>query len=39
MIYDLLAPPQGPRGRGQNKSAVARPIDVSDSHAEFRSIS
>ena len=39
MIFDLLAPPQGPRGRGQNKSAVARPIHVSNTHTKFGWIS
>ena len=35
MIFDLLTPPQGPRGRGQKKVDVARPIHVSNSHTEF----
>ena len=35
MIFDLLAPPQGPRGRGQKKSAVAHPI----THTKFGWIS
>ena len=40
MIFDLLAPPQGPRGRGQKKkSAVAHPIHVSNSHTKFGWIS
>ena len=39
MIFDLLSPPQGPRGRGQKKSAVARPIHVSNSHTKFGWIS
>ena len=32
MIFDLLTPPQGPRGQVQNKIAVAHPIHVSNSH-------
>ena len=39
MIFDLLAPPQGPRGRSQKKSAVARPIHVSNSHTKYGWIS
>ena len=39
MIFDLLAPPQGPRGRGQKKCAVAHPIHVSNSHTKFGWIS
>ena len=39
MIFDLLAPPQGPRGRGQNKCAVAHPIHVSNLHTKFGWIS
>ena len=39
MIFDLLAPPQGPRGRGQKKYAVAHPIHVSNSHSKFGWIS
>ena len=39
MIFDLLAPPQGPRGRGQKKCAVARPIHVSNTHTIFGWIS
>ena len=39
MIFDLLAPPQGPRGRGQKKSAVAYHIHVSNSHTKFGWIS
>ena len=39
MIFDLLAPPKGPRGRGQKKSAVAHPIHVSNSHTKFGWIS
>ena len=39
MIFDLLAPTRGPRGRGQKKSAVARPIHVSNSHTKFGWIS
>ena len=37
MIFDLLASPQGPRGRGK-KSAVACPIHVSNSHTKFRGL-
>ena len=33
------APPQGPRGRGQKKFDVARPIHVSNSHTKFGWIS
>ena len=33
MIFDLLAPPQGPTA-GQKKCAVARPIHVSNSHTK-----
>ena len=36
---DILAPPQGPRGRGQKKCAVARSIYVSNSHTKFGWIS
>ena len=39
MIFDLLAPAQGPRGRGKKKCAVARPIHVSNSHTKFGWIS
>ena len=39
MIFDLLDPPQGPRGRGQKKYAVAHPIHVSNSHTKFGWIS
>ena len=39
MIFDLLAPPQGLRGRGQKKCAVAHPIHVSNSHTKFGWIS
>ena len=39
MIFDLLAPPQGPRGRGQKKCAVAHPIHVSNSQTKFGRIS
>ena len=39
MIFDLLAPPQGPRGRGQEECAVAHPIYVSNSHTKFGWIS
>ena len=35
MIFDLFAPPQGTRGRGQKKFAIARPIHVSNSHTKF----
>ena len=34
MIFDIFAPPQGPRGRIQ-KSAVVRPIHLSNSHTKF----
>ena len=39
MLFDLLAPPQGPRGRGQKKFDVAHPIHVSNSHTKFGWIS
>ena len=39
MIFDLLAPPQGPRGWGQKQSAVARPIHVSNLHTKVGWIS
>ena len=39
MIFDLLTPPQGPRGWGQNFFYVARPIHVSNSHTKFGWIS
>ena len=39
MIFYLLTPPQGPRGRGQKQFAVARPIHVSNSHTKFGWIS
>ena len=39
MVFDLLTPPQGPRGRGQKKIDVARPIHVSNSHTKFGWIS
>ena len=39
MIFDLLAPPQGPRGRGQKNCAVAHPFHVSNSHTKFGWIS
>ena len=39
MIFHLLAPPQGPRGAGPNKCAVAYPIHVSNSHTKFGWIS
>ena len=32
---DFLAPPQGLRGRGQKKCAIARPIHVSNTHTKF----
>ena len=35
MILDHLAPPQGPRGRGLKKCAIAHPIHVSNSHTKF----
>ena len=38
MIFDHLAPPQGPRGWGQ-KSAVTCLIHVSNSHTKFGWIS
>ena len=37
MIFDILTPPQCPRGRGK-KNAVACPIHVSNSYAKFGSI-
>ena len=39
MIIDLLAVPQGPRGAGPKKCAVARPIHVSSFHTKFGWIS
>ena len=39
MIFDLLTPPQGPRGQGQKQFDVARPIHVSNSHTKFGWIS
>ena len=39
MIFDLLDPPQGLRGRGQKKFDVAHPIHVSNSHTKFGWIS
>ena len=42
MIFDLLAPPQGPcggGGGGGGKCAVARPIHVSNLHTKFGWIS
>ena len=39
MIFDLLTPLQGPRGRGQKKFDVARPIHESNSHTKFGCIS
>ena len=38
MIFDLLSPPQGPRG-GAKKCAVAHPIHVSIPHTKFGWIS
>ena len=35
ILVDLLTLPQGPRGRGQKKSAVACPIYVSNSHTKI----
>ena len=34
MIFDLLAPPQGPRGRGPKNGAVEYAIHVSNSHTK-----
>ena len=34
MIFDLLAPPQGPRGRGPKNNADACGIHVSNSHTK-----
>ena len=34
MIFYLLGPPQGPRGRGKKNCAVERPIHVSNSHTK-----
>ena len=34
MIFDLLAPPQGPRGRGPKNCAVACAIHESNSHTK-----
>ena len=39
MIFDLLTPPEGPRGRGKKKFDVACPIHVSNSHTKFGWIS
>ena len=39
MIFDLLAPPPSPRGRGQKKGGVARLIHVTNSHTKFGWIS
>ena len=39
MIFDLLTPPQGPRGRGHKKIAVALPIHESNSQTKFGWIS
>ena len=38
-VFDLLTTPQGPKGRGQNKCAVARQIHVSNLHTKFGVIS
>ena len=38
MIFELLAPPQGPGG-GAKKCAAVRPIHVSNSHTKFGWIS
>ena len=35
MKFDLLTPPKGHRGRGQNEIAAARPMHVSNLHAKF----
>ena len=35
MIFDLLTPPHGPRGRDQKKFDGTRPIHVSNSHTKF----
>ena len=35
LVFDLLTPPQSPRGWGQNFFAVAYPIYVSNSHTKF----
>ena len=42
MIFNDIwpfGPPQGPKGRGQKKCAVAHPIHVSNSHTKFGWIS
>ena len=39
MIFDLLTPPQGAKGRGEKKFNVAHPIHVSNSHSKFGWIS
>ena len=39
MIFNLLAPPQGPRGRGQEYFAIAHPIHGINSHTKFGWIS
>ena len=39
MIFDLLTPPQGPRGGAKKTFDVARPIHVSNSHTKFGLIS
>ena len=39
MIFDILAPPQGPRGRDKENCGVAHLIHVSDSHIKFGWIS
>ena len=35
MIFDLLTPLQGPRGRAKQKFNVARQIHVNNSHTKF----
>ena len=39
MIFDLLTPPQGPRGWGQNFFAVAHSIHVSEAYTKLGWIS
>ena len=39
MIFDLLAPPPGPRGAGPKKCGVAHLIHVNNSHTKFGWIS
>ena len=34
-LFNFLVPPQGPRGQGQNKCAIARLIHVSNSHTKL----